>query len=233
MNIYITGDTHGDIARRIAAFYTDIFNVKFVSGDILIVCGDFGVPWRDEDKDILKFLEKKPIEILFVDGNHENFDLLNTFAVCERYGGKVHQLAKNVFHLMRGEVYEIAGKSFFAFGGATSVDKMYRALGVSWWPEEDASLKDEENALQNLSKCGYEVDYVITHTAPIYFVNPKVLDPRLNVNCPTANFLKDLEKRLKYKHCFFGHHHYDEKYDMERRHTCLYGSIVNYSEVNK
>ena len=62
MNIYITGDTHGDIARRIAPFYTDIFNVKFALGDILIVCGDFGVPWRDRDKEILKFLEKSRLK---------------------------------------------------------------------------------------------------------------------------------------------------------------------------
>jgi hypothetical protein len=110
--------------------------------DKVIICGDFGLPWCNDKEDDywLNWLEEKNFEILFVDGNHENFDLLYQFPVVERYGGKVHKVRKNIFHLMRGEVYEIEGKTFFAFGGASSVDKHLRVESISWWEQENFSL---------------------------------------------------------------------------------------------
>ena len=38
--------------------------------------------------------------IAFVDGTHENFDLLEQYPVQEWNGGTVHKLNENVYHLM-------------------------------------------------------------------------------------------------------------------------------------
>ena len=35
---------------------------------------------------------------------------------------------------MRGEVYDIAGTTLLAMGGAASHDISYRKEGKSWWP---------------------------------------------------------------------------------------------------
>jgi DNA repair exonuclease SbcCD nuclease subunit len=92
--------------------------------DYIIVLGDFGVCW-DGGKDDAKtraFWRKQNCNVLFIDGNHENFDRLNSYAVGERFGGKVRELGDRITHLMRGQVYEIEGKTFFTMGGAASTD---------------------------------------------------------------------------------------------------------------
>ena len=91
---------------------------------IIAVCGDFGGIWdsSNTEKYWLDWLEKKKFTILFVDGNHENFDLLNAFPVTEWNGGKVHVIRKNIIHLMRGQVFTIEGIRFFTFGGGQSHD---------------------------------------------------------------------------------------------------------------
>ena len=49
--------------------------------------------------------------MLFIDGNHENFDKLNSYPVETWCGGKVHKIRNNVIHLMCGEVYCIEGNT--------------------------------------------------------------------------------------------------------------------------
>ena len=91
--------------------------------DYVIVTGDFGI-WdkSKEQKYWLEWLSKKTFTVLFVDGNHENFDLLNSYPVKTWNGGKVHVIKDNILHLMRGQVFQIEGHSFFTFGGARSHD---------------------------------------------------------------------------------------------------------------
>lgn len=67
-------------------------------------------------------MEDKSFTTVFVDGNHENFDRLYSYPVKEWNGGKVHEIRPSVLHLMRGEVFTIEDKKFFAFGGASSHD---------------------------------------------------------------------------------------------------------------
>ena len=87
-----------------------------------MICGDFGFVWDlgEEDKWWLNWLAAKPWTTLFVDGNHENHDILEQWDVTNWHGGKVHKLNESVIHLMRGQVYEIDGKKWFTFGGAKS-----------------------------------------------------------------------------------------------------------------
>ena len=212
MSIYITGDIHGE-PKRFDSKNLLSKDLNITANDVVIICGDFGMPWynpwSEEEKSCLEWLEKKPFTILFIDGNHENFDLLNQFPVIEKFGGKVHQLKNNIFHLMRGEIFEIQGKTFFTFGGATSTDKDWRTAHVSWWQEENFSSTEFENAINNLEKVDFAVDYVITHTASARFVDsvPEAVE-RIK-DCKTSMLLSDLEPMLKYKKWFFGHFHID------------------------
>ena len=52
---------------------------------------------------MLNFLAKKPYEVLFCEGNHENFNELFKYPVVEIYGGKAHKIRENIYHLMRGK----------------------------------------------------------------------------------------------------------------------------------
>ena len=123
--IYITGDCHADFSR----LSTDNFpeQKEMTKDDYVIICGDFGGVWNKDtenprEKWDMEWLDSKPFTTLFVDGNHENFDRLYAYPVEEWHGGKVHKIRDSVIHLMRGQIFEIDGRSFFTFGGASSHD---------------------------------------------------------------------------------------------------------------
>lgn len=58
------------------------------------------------------FLEKQKYTVLFIDGNHEDFQKLYNYPVEIWNGGRVHKIRKNVIHLMRGEIYRLMGTPF-------------------------------------------------------------------------------------------------------------------------
>jgi predicted phosphodiesterase len=117
--IYITGDTHGD-RKRLSRF--NLRQLK--EGDTLIICGDFGFMWNDtkQEREFLMNLGKRKYNICFIDGTHENFDLLNNYEISQWNGGKVHKIYGNLYHLMRGQIFEIEGQRIFTMGGGESSD---------------------------------------------------------------------------------------------------------------
>ena len=79
--VYVTGDLHGDYSR-----FKRPEMKKLRAGDILLVCGDFGFIWDNskQEQAVLKKLSEKKYTIAFVDGCHENFDLLQQYRLAGR-----------------------------------------------------------------------------------------------------------------------------------------------------
>jgi hypothetical protein len=212
--IYITGDTHGDQDR-----WQRLIAPTLAPGDILIICGDFGVGfwngrcWSEET--FYDHLSQQPYTVLFVDGNHENFDQLNGYPVEAYCGGKVHRLRPNLLHLMRGEVYTIEGNTFFVMGGGYSLDKAMRVEGESWWREEMPSQEEYQNARSNLERAGFRVDYILTHTAPsetVYYLSTLRsfgIKRTIVEELPLTTFLDEVRSKVTYQHWYFGHFHVD------------------------
>lgn len=90
--VFITGDTHGDIDIGKLSNKSWKEQKSLSSNDILIVTGDFGVPWTygedKTDKYILKWYSEKPYTIVFVDGNHDNEDAIRTYPELTTPRGK-------------------------------------------------------------------------------------------------------------------------------------------------
>jgi len=126
--IYITGDKHADARGEMRYMNADNFPAQreMTKEDYVIICGDFGFCWaKEETKEErywLNWLEDRNFTTLFIDGNHENHDRLDSYPVEEWHGGKVHKIRPSVIHLMRGQVFEIEGKTFATMGGAPSHD---------------------------------------------------------------------------------------------------------------
>lgn len=221
--VYITGDTHIpiDIHKLSKANFPEQQNMT--KKDFLIICGDFGGVWNSskEEKYWLKWLNDKPFTTLFIDGNHENFDKINQYAVKSFMGGNTHQIMDSVYHLMRGQIFEIDGLKFFAMGGAASHDKAYRKEGVSWWPQEIPSDEELNIAMKALNANNWEVDIIITHCAPDS-VQTKIAD--WYEHDKITKFLETIKKDCKYKHWYFGHYHIDN--DIDDWHTALYNRIM-------
>ena len=232
--LYITGDIHGDLMR---------FLPTLTEQDYVLVCGDFGIPWGRmgaqngrllqgqpisyKDGKKLKQLAKLKATFLFVDGNHENFDLLESFEEREWHGGRVHVIQENVLHLMRGEVFTLGSINFLAFGGARSVDKYWREPHLSWWEQETATEQDYQNAIKNLTRVHNKVDYVFSHTAPGHFLMPYTNELGFNpLASPdfTMTILSQLYRRLEWKCWYFGHFHIN-KVDKKRRARWLYDDM--------
>ena len=131
--LYVTGDTHGDYER-----FTSSALKKLKKGDTLFICGDFGFIWdgsKNEEK-LLKKIGKLKYNVCFIDGTHENFERLRSYEVSEFKGGKVHHITGNLYHLMRGQVYDFDGVSVFAMGGGESPDIDIRSDLNSWAGDE-------------------------------------------------------------------------------------------------
>ena len=216
--IYITGDTHGDVD------YKKLLSLKEKNlsyGDFLIICGDAGICWSPQTFQYhLDLYNDIGCTIIFIDGNHENYEMLNQCPLVEHHNALMHQIDKHIFHVLRGEIMIIDNLSFLCVGGAVSIDKMYRTPYVSWWPEEEITYHDIDNALSNLKKVNNKVDFVITHCCDTHTVI-KAFGFRRDICLDQLTFI---DKVVEYKHWFFGHYHFDRKIDEKK--TCLYQSIV-------
>ena len=147
--------------------------------------------------------------------------LNNNYPIVEFLSGKTHQIKSSIYHLMRGEVFIIENKTFFCFGGAESHDKEYRREYLSWWREEIPSWAEVENGYNNLGRYNYNVDYVLTHTAPLGVVRCPNSDFQKN---PVTTMLDDLNTKIHCKKWLFGHHHLD--IDIDDKFMCLYNRII-------
>lgn len=243
--IYATGDTHGGFQRFKEEYFPE--QARMTRDDYVIICGDFGGVWSGDVQEQfnLDWLENRPFTTLFVDGNHENFDRLAVLPVEDWHGGKVHKVRPHILHLMRGQVFEIDGYTFFTMGGASSHDiddgildptapdfevdywlkrrlrQRFRVNGISWWEQEMPTQEECEEARRNLERVGYQVDYIITHCCP------SSLLPQLSPDYgpdQLTKFLEEIKAKVNYHYWLFGHYHDNKALDM--RYILLWEQIV-------
>lgn len=222
--IYVTGDTHGN-------FRDPRMNKiqKLPKQDKVIILGDFGFNWDRTTR--AKYAEfNHECTILFLGGNHENYDYLDGLPTLRKYGARVRDFGNNTFMLENGRMYNIEGQKFFIYGGALSVDKEHRILGIDWWPQEIPKYLEFSRAEKTLKRNNYKFDYFLAHTAGTdvtdnmksMFVT-KIYDP---VSSHLQAFEDDIIKNKGgYNHFYFGHWHQDAQQDP--KHTCLYKKIIN------
>lgn len=156
MAIYVTGDTHGREGMLERLWSRPMQAAAPDKSDCLIVCGDFGCVWDklrrdgsepDQERKFLDRLDMQGPTVLFVPGNHENYDRLTGLpddgvlrswlfkglrpegrrAMLEGYprkpwnGGTVREIRPSVLMLEDG-IFDVGGKRILAIGGAPSHD---------------------------------------------------------------------------------------------------------------
>lgn len=207
--IYVTGDTHGDITR-----FKDPKIKKLHKDDTLIICGDFGFIWdgSEREKSTLKKLAECGFTIAFIDGCHENFDLLESYPESKWNGGMARVIVPNIVHLMRGQVYNIENKRIFTFGGGHSQDIEFRRDG-NWWEREHPDHDEIMEGIDNLERFHNEVDYIITHEPPASVKDCLGVDvfQRIEVHA----LFEEIIKSCRYQKWFFGKCHIDKHIPMK------------------
>lgn len=211
--IWLLGDPHGGEDTEGIRQYLQ----RAPEGDLLLLLGDVGLKFADTDQnrefDRLLLNAQKPIA--FLDGNHENFPYLGGFPVEDWMGGKVHRLTEQLVHLMRGNIYTLEGKTFFVFGGCKSSAK-WKEMGL-WYPGDEPEPEQLELARQNLEKCDYKVDYILTHKYE--------QTPARGTCCPTLQaFTQWLEEHVTYRHWYAGHWHINQQVD--EKHSFVFDPPV-------
>lgn len=239
--LLVTGDTHGNFSR----FSKRNYGQYLGKNDIVIICGDFGLLW-EEDKEFLywkKFFEERDWTTLFVSGNHENYNMLESYPIEIWNGGKIRKIGEKIIHLERGQVFEIQGKKIFTFGGASSHDIEggilnrndenfrqkathlrkrrinFRVLNESWWERELPNEKEMQEGLENLARYNNEVDIIISHccsniTQANFGVKGKDI---------LTDYFDKIEEIVSFKHWYFGHYHQDRILD--NKHTIMYHDL--------
>ena len=220
--LYVTGDTHGSLD------YNKLHTMreKFTGEDLLLIAGDFGAVWHKNtlEKD-LQIYRRLKCKVLFADGNHENFDLLESLPQEEFCGGKVHRAAENVYHLMRGQVFTLQGRTVFVMGGAESTDKVRRREGQSWWKQESVTWADVDEGLKNLAAHANAVDYVLTHTMPSSLLMRPPFYRKVGVAPNTSEYLLNIfAEQVRFTHWYFGHWHMDA--ELGEKYTTLYQKVI-------
>lgn len=248
--VFVTGDCHADFRK----FSTNRFpeQKELTHDDIVIVCGDFGI-WHDtnEERYWLKWLNEKPFTTVFVDGNHENFDRLysDEFPIVDFHGGKAHKIRENIYHLMRGYVFEFDGKKYFAFGGASSHDisdgiidpveyddicllksvirdwtirgKMFRINHISWWELELPTQEEMDFGMKTLEENNFSVDFIISHCCP------QDVASAMGFRMPDVltQYFNDVAHKTRFSKWYFGHYH---------REDAIWGKfILHYDDIER
>lgn len=205
--IYLAADVHGHI--RLEWLKKELEKLNLKGNDHLIILGDAGIVWSEvEHKEVLDFYESQPFTTLFLDGNHENFTLLNNYPTTKLYGGKVHKVGSKVFHLLRGETYCVEGKTLFVFGGGFSAKKLTNASPVYVWEEEMPSKSEYGNGLNNFERANCTVDFVLTHVPPTKIAEEiavSLYDEERELN----DYLQGIADRARFAKWYFGHCHKD------------------------
>ena len=246
--------------------------IEMTRDDYVIICGDFGGIWNydsrydrtrsafkdkiyldhgesKEEKYWLDWLSKKNFTVLFCDGNHENFDRLGkAYTEVDFHGGRAHKIRDNVFHLMRGYVFELNGVSIFVFGGARSHDisggilrpykfqtekafkSAYKKLcdsgislrvdHISWWEQELPSDDEMERGFKNLSEHNWKVNYVVTHCAPTSIATLAGFQDKNQL----TQYFEQINEKLDFRKWIFGHYH--ENRTIFDRYIMLYEQII-------
>ena len=259
MALFISGDTHGvdDVITGPWGLITGgikRFSVKnfprqkeLSREDVLALAGDFGLPFSDpptaEEQHWLQWLEKRPFSTVFVPGNHENYTWLSRLPRVPFRGGMARELSPHVHMLERGYVFDLAGYSVFAFGGAASHDFQqllsaddpelkkkekrlqslhvrYRIRGITWWEEEMPLQEEYLRGREELEKRDWKVDLILTHCAPTSV--QKRMAPRYPVD-ELTDFLEEVYQKTTFRRWFCGHYHYPQ--DIDDNFQVLYWDI--------
>lgn len=227
--LFVCGDCHGDIdIGKVENFVMD--NPDLDNSDVLMICGDWGVVWGEKDYDerMIALWSSFPFTTLVTLGNHENYDLFKNYEIVNIFCGEAYKIADKVYVALRGQVFEVNGKTFLSVSGADSHDKAWRVEGLSWWSGEIITEEDVEKTLENISKAG-KIDYVITHTGgseTIGTLNLSFLKSYMDCTRSDNNLDKILEK-IDYKYHFCGHYHVDS---LCENNIILYDRILEIHE---
>jgi UDP-2,3-diacylglucosamine pyrophosphatase LpxH len=158
-SVVICGDIHGEFENLV---YQCCVRYK-MRDTLIIVAGDcgFGFDMRFSTLDGLTALIRRLVitnnRLVFVRGNHDD----------PAYFNGEHLAGMGRWRLVPDySVLTACGHHILCVGGAVSIDRDVRTKDKDWWEDEKPVL--DYGCLNQVYVAGYEIDTVVTHTAPSF-----------------------------------------------------------------
>ncbi|AGT13046.1 hypothetical protein CROSSROADS_47 [Mycobacterium phage Crossroads] len=226
--LMLAGDWHGNLPWAFKAIHF----AKANGADTILHVGDFGW-WAPIERtfqflaEVDKELKTVGIDLLWVDGNHEDHAFWHQFNKPGSYPLTTMSYS-SITHLPRGFRWKWWGDTWMALGGAHSVDRSFAVEGESWWPGE--WLQDDQ--LEYAMRPG-KVDIIVSHDAPTNVDVPGIVPGKpiyLNIGgmkrrVPQVDLLKAEEHRARIQQVVDAvkpvelyHGHYHRAYQALARH---------------
>jgi len=163
--ILVAGDWHGN---RYWALNVIHRVPQLLAGErrrLILQLGDFGI-WpgaagRSYLSAISAALRQAGAELWFIDGNHEDFTLLDQMATSAFVPDGRIRVRDGIYHLPRGHRWAWHGRRWLACGGGVSLDKALRRPGLDWWPQEEITDEQEAAIIG-----GGTADVMVCHDCP-------------------------------------------------------------------
>lgn len=218
----ITGDTHGQVVKRLYQILGNIDDVALEETAVIIL-GDAGINYylNKTDQKNKQGISSLGLRVYCVRGNHEaRPSNVPGMVLAEDLdvGGMVYMEEEYplIRYFVDGGEYIIDNKKVLVVGGAYSVDKHYRLMrarygGFTGWFEDEQLSASEMEAIQE-NVAGNQYDLVLTHTAPLIW-EPSDLFLRgidqSTVDKSMENWLSELSEEITWSLWLFGHYHAD------------------------
>ncbi len=224
--IYVVGDLHGDY-NLIDNKFSRFQNTTVEQKDVLFVAGDAGFVNSYENETSksqrMQHFNHLSLIIIVVLGNHENYDVIESFPEATIFNGKCYKEEDvDVYYAKNGQIFDIDGVKIFTFNGGLSIDKEKRLeleqiyQKKFWWPQE-IKEEDFQEAFHNYFT--HQVDFIITHDVPkeIYHKLIAFIPGRFKDQvCPLQDFFQKIYLIPKFKKWYAGHYHPSYLIDIDK-----------------
>jgi predicted phosphohydrolase len=196
-SVYLEGSQCGEHMRFIGDIHGKLESYFPIAmgADESVQIGDFGIGFQDDwgawqDDRAKAFFENNPGH-KFIRGNHDNP------SVCATMPGWLPDGSYD------------AVKDIMYIGGALSIDRGDRLIGVDWWENEELGVEDFERIFEDYARI--KPSAVVTHDVPHNIAGEMFFGPLSNYKCQTRTRTGSYLQMMFEEHApdlwIFGHWH--------------------------
>lgn len=256
--LYVTGDTHGDNLGRFS-FKRNPKLRGLTEDDAIVVLGDTALMWPGHEKETvytLRQLARKPFTIIFLLGNHDNYDWAETLPQVDVFGGRMRQVVvdgevfSNRYVIDSWTTADLSGYHCMLIAHAKSHDiqhlytsddregierakrnkEWFRVAHRTWWPQEELDTEAIKPFIQEKGKEHF--DAILTHDCPGLFVD--TWEPKL-IKTQQEQYFDHLRAVLDFDVWAHGHMHWEWARYSDTRHdfVCIYRRIFDMKTIEK
>lgn len=213
--------------------------------DYMICCGSGNLnvssyQYREAAEGYKKDIMDKNYNIVILGGCDTDIGIYSgEYEEIEFFGGRAlkRKECDNVYHLKRGEIYNIGGKTFFALSGQRDYVQaclrredfeseylLEEELNIrrgnrqnvivndyNWHDKILPSEEEKQYALDNLARHGNKVDYILTNVGPSRAVYLMAEEKRNTLNADLSAFFQTIAESVTFEEWFFSFPSYTEK----------------------